>query len=85
VSWDKEKGLWLATIAIARKQIFLGYFEDERQGAIYRDLAVVHHKMESPLNFPQCRAMYAEALQALALPPKKPSVSVQATAEALYA
>ena len=53
VSFDKNRGLWRASIACCGKREFLGHFGDKREAAkAYDRAAIQYHGQFASLNFP---------------------------------
>lgn len=63
VSWNKEKGKYVAQISYKNKHYKLGYFNDEFQaGKAYDIKAVELHKEFAYLNFPEFKDEYLKQL-----------------------
>ena len=61
VSWDKKGRKWHSYIKFEQHRYTIGYYEDERQAALFYDLAAIHFFKEfARFNFPEHKEFYKE-------------------------
>jgi len=59
VSWVKDPGCWRASIKVNYRSLNLGDFDTEEDAARARDVYIIEHGFDAPLNFASSRELVA--------------------------